>query len=299
MTHESRVIGHLPRPLGDMPGVVHGDALLVLGGASGMENRDEILAVSADGTVREVGRLPEPLRGHQAVRIGSAAIVIGGFTGETVATGFRLDLESFASRPIAPMPRGSAWFTAAESGGRIYVVGGFSIPEGYWPDIAVYDPQADRWEVVEDGFRDGPFPKAILGSNTVVAAGERILSFGGADTFDGGTMRANALDAAAAFDPATRSWTALPAGMEPREGLVGVTHGDKAYLVGGMRNAPEHSSPLVEEVDLATGSVTPFATLKEGRTAAACGVLGTTLVVAGGVTEGVANMTGTIEAISL
>lgn len=299
MAHESRLIGHLPRPLGDMPGVAHGNMLLVLGGASGMENRDEILAVDATARVREVGRLPEPLRGHQAVRIGASAFVMGGFTGETVSTGFRLDLESFAAEPIAPMPHGSAWFTAAELGGWINVVGGFTIPEGYWSDIAIYDPAGDRWDVIEDGFQGEIFPKGILGSNTVVAAGERLLSSGGADTFDGGTMRANALAVAAAFDPVSRSWSTLPARMEAREGLVSVAHSGKAYLVGGMRNSPEHSSPLVEEVDLATGAVLPFATLNVGRTAAPCGVLGNMLVITGGVTKGVETMTDTIEAIAL
>ncbi len=299
MKHESRLIGRLPRQLGDMPGVVYRDVLLVLGGASGMDNRNEILAVELAGGVCEVGRLPNRLRGHQAVRIGSSAYVFGGFTGETVPSSFRLDLDHFSSEPIAPMPHGAAWFSAVEAAGKVYVVGGFSIPDGYWPNMAVYDPAADCWELIADGFRSGPFPKAMLGSNAVVAAGGRILSFGGADTFDGTTMRANALDVAAAYDPDTRSWSALPSRIEAREGLVSVTYRDKAYLIGGMRNAPDHSSPLVEEVDLATGMATPFATMVEGRTAAACGVLGNRLIVVGGVTEGVSTMTDTIEAIEL
>jgi hypothetical protein len=294
----TELIGRLPFVLGDMPGVTHEGALLLLGGGSGAETRDDILRVDAAGDARAVGRLPRPCRGHQAVRIGDAAYVLGGFADGTLSEAYRLDLRTFRSEPIAPLPREAAWFAAVELGGRIFVVGGFSIPEGYWEEIAIYDPEHDRWSVGAR-FPAGVFPKAALGSNAVAAVGRRILSFGGADTFDTDTMRANALGLCAAFDPATGAWARLPAVVEPRESLVLVAEAGRLFLIGGMLNPPAHASDLIEMVDTRTMAVTPFARLREGRAAPGCGIVSGRLLIAGGVTQGVFAMTDAIEAVAI
>jgi hypothetical protein len=293
-----KVIGRLPHPLGDMPGVSHEGALLMFGGASGMDNRDEILKVETSGSISEVGRLPRPCRGHQAVKVGQHVYILGGFAEGTLNDAYRLDLRNFKAEPVAPMPRDAAWFTAVLAGGRIFVVGGFSIPDGYWAEIAVYDPAKDEWSL-KKSFPDHVFPKAVLGSNAAVAVGDRILSVGGADTFDAASMRANSLGICALFDPKTEQWQRLPASVEPREGLVPVSYGERAFLIGGMLNPPAHASDLIDVVETDSLSTTPFARLNEGRAAAACGVVDGQLLVAGGVTEGIASMTDSIESVAV
>jgi hypothetical protein len=292
------VIGRLPLPLGDMPGVVHDDALLVFGGASGMDNRAEILRVDHAGKTTDVGRLPSPSRGHQAVKMDRHVYILGGFAEGTLTDAYRLDLTNFKAQSIAPMPRDNAWFTATPLGDKIYVMGGFSIPNGYWKEIAIYDVKADAW-TLQKSFPHHLFPKKSLGSNAALSLGGRILSTGGADTFDGETMRANALGACAMFDPSTGEWERLPFEIEPREGLVAVRHGERVFIVGGMLNPPAHASDLIDVVDSKGMSTAPFARLQQGRAAAACGVLNDRLIVAGGVTEGIAEMTDTIEAVSV
>ncbi|ALK08139.1 Kelch repeat-containing protein [Blastochloris viridis] len=292
------VIGRLPWVLGDMPAVGHDDALLIFGGASGAENRDEILHVDGLGNVRPVGRLPSPCRGHQAVKIGNSVYLLGGFAEGTLREAYRIDLGTLESWPIAPMPRESAWFSATELDGRIFVVGGFSIPDGYWDEVATYDPAQDRWSL-GNGFPAHIFPKGALGSNAIAAVGGHILSFGGADTFDTDGMRANALAVCARFDPATAQWSRLPAAIEPRESLVVVAEDGRLFLIGGMLNPPAHASDLIEAVDTATMTVTPFARMQEGRAAAGCGIVGGRLLIAGGVTEGVFAMTDAIEAVAI
>ncbi len=296
---DSSIIGRLPGPLGDMPAVAHDDRLLILGGASGMENRSEVLAVTATGAVEGVGRLPQELRGHQAIRLGDHAFVLGGFTGETISTAFRLNLKTFESDPIAAMPQDAAWFAATEWNGRIYVLGGFSVGGGYWSEIAVYDPQGDSWDRVSGAFPTTVFPKASLGSNSVLSAQDRIFSFGGADTFDRAAMRANALDVVASYDPVGKCWSRLESVIEAREGLVAVAHDGHAYLVGGMPDDSDKSSPTIDRINLETGEAVIIARMQKGRTAPACGILDNTLIVAGGVTTGVAEMTDTIEAVVL
>ncbi|MBR0865903.1 hypothetical protein JQ614_30075 [Bradyrhizobium diazoefficiens] len=299
MVRTCKMIGRLPRVLGDMPGVSHNGVLLVLGGGSGMETRDEILAVEPSGGVTEVGRLERPCRGHQAVKIGEALYVLGGFAEKTLHQAYRMDLSNFRTESIAPLPRDTAWFTATEWEGMVCVLGGFSIPGGYWKEIALYDPAKDQWTSSEDVFPGHIFPKRSLGSNAAVAANGRIISFGGADTFNRDIMRSNALDICAMYDPRAGAWERVPVAIDAREGLVPVKSDDHVFLVGGMKNHPENASDLIEVVDTKKLTVAHFAHLLEGRVAAACGLVGKHLIVAGGVTEGVASMTDTIEAVEV
>lgn len=206
MNKSTQVMGRLPRALGDMPAVVRDTELLLLGGGSGADIHDEILAVDPVTGVREVGRLLEPSRGHAAV---------------------------------------------------------------------------------------------VIGSNAVATAAGRVSSFGGADTFDAGTMRANALNLVAVFDTESARWKKLPAQIEPREGIVAVKADESVYLVGGIGAPPAMAHDRVDVFRLVTEIISTFCKLHAGRIAPGCGAVGGKLVIAGGVTEGVMNMTDPIEATEL
>jgi hypothetical protein len=297
---KSQLIGQLPYAVGDMPALASGGAAYVFGGGSGQDLHDEILRVETDGRVEQAGRMPVALRGHQAVAVDDRSVyLLGGFADGTRADVVRLDPDGWRATPVAPMPHGSAWFAATAVGRAIYVVGGFSIPQGYWTDMAVYDVDADRWETVKEPFPTTLFPRGRLGSNAVVALEGRLLSFGGADQFDPERTRANALDVCAEYDLSQGRWRRAKGGIQAREGLVAARSGDAAYLVGGMPETSDEPSSLVERIDLGSGQVAPFGRLASGRVTPAVAAVGGRLLVIGGVTQPPFGMTADIESFDL
>lgn len=295
----SKKIGQLPRPLGDMPAVARGDAAFVFGGGSGQELRDEILKVDLEGRVEQVGQMPLALRGHQAAAVDDSVFLLGGFADGTRADVWRLDMRDWTATPVQPMPRESAWFSVTVVGRRIYVVGGFAIPQGYSTDISVYDVGGDRWETVTTNFPKEVFPRGCLGGNAVLGLEGRLLTFGGADQFDPVRTRANALDVCAEYRLDDKQWRPLAGRIQAREGLVAAQAGQAAYLVGGMPESSETPVALVERVDLETGQVTQFGTLSNGLTVPAAAVVNKRLLVIGGVTQPPFEMTANIEAFDI
>ena len=295
----SKRIGQLPRPLGDMPAVARDNAAFVFGGGSGQEMRDEILKIDFDGQVEQVGQLPLPLRGHQAVAVDDSVFLLGGFADGTRADVWRLNMRDWTAKPVQPMPRESAWFSVTVVGRRIYVVGGFAIPQGYWTDMAVYDIDGDRWETSSTSFPKELFPRGCLGSNAALGLEGRLLTFGGADQFDPVRTRANALDICAEYRLDDKQWRPLVGRIEAREGLVAAQEGSSAFLVGGMPESSEAPLALVERVDLETGKVTQFGTLSSGVTVPAVAIVNKRLLIIGGVTQPPFEMTDRIEAFDI
>lgn len=296
---KGKVIGQLPRALGDMPAVAARGASYVLGGALGEECSDTIYRVETSGAVSPVARMPVAMRAHQAVVIQDIIYVFGGFTNQTRADVFRLDLYDWHVTPLASMPRPAAWFTVSTIDKKVYVVGGFAGPDDYWNSIAVFDVRLNRWKSFDHSFDHPLFPRKRLGSNAAISNKGRIISFGGADTFDTTRMRANALSSAAEFEPSTASWRPLLIDIVPREGLVAVRNERFAYLIGGMTEIPEGPSGLVERVDMETGQKELFASLATPRVAPGVTIIGDTLFVIGGVVNPPFEMTADIEAIDL
>jgi hypothetical protein len=299
MLKDFNLAGTFPRPIGDMPGIALDETLYTLGGALGESSTDEIFAVDRLGSANLVGRLSVRLRGHQAVMVGKDIFVMGGFDEGTRAETFRLTPGTWKSEPTRPMPLGLAWFTATSRGNHIFVVGGYSIPSGYWDKIAVYDTQRDHWEVLEGSFPEDIFPRKTIGGNAAVTHQGRIFSFGGADEFRAESMRANARPIAALYDVDSKRWQSLNGTVQPREGLVAAQHGGFAYLIGGMAEDHTEASAVVEQVDLASGAIRDFARLRTGRTAPAAGIVRDTIVVAGGAIKPPFGMTADIETLVL
>jgi hypothetical protein len=297
---KARLVGKLPMPLGDTQGIAYMDRLVVFGGGSGEGFRDEIVAVDpSSGRSEVIGRMPYAARGHQVVAVRDAIYLLGGFDGQTRADVHRLDLRSGTAQRLEPMPSSNAWFAATGSDGKIFVVGGFAIPDGYLGRISVYDTASNRWSALPQGLERAPFGKGKVGGNALVEDAGRLISFGGADFFDPATKSANALPHVCSYAIEGATWTPLPSLPVAREGMAVARGGRYAYLVGGMPEEHGGASKLVERFDLSTSKLTTLATMHEGRLTPAAAVLGTRLVIAGGVTKGVGQMTDTIEILEL
>lgn len=294
------IVGNLSEPLGDMPAVVWRKGLYVFGGASGDEVRQDILRIDGTGhNVEKIGSMPFKSRGHCAVLQGDQVFLLGGFEEGTLCHAYCYDMISGNSERLPDMPMASAWFSAVVQGRKLYVMGGFSIPSGYWKDMVIYDVDKKQWETVEDCFPQEIFPQRLLGSNSSLTIGGHIISFGGADSFDKSSMRANPLNVVASFNPSSQHWRGIECEIDPREGLVGLTQGKDVYLVGGASIGEMHRYPFIDKLDLEKGKAERFAKMTQGRTGAACGIIDDHLLIAGGVIGAVNEMTDRIERVRL
>ncbi len=296
----SNVVGKLPFAVGDCNGVVRGGRLLVFGGGEGESFHDEILAVDPSGAVAEIGRMPYRSRGHQVVDLDGTIYVLGGFNGEaTLDVLWELDLDAGTARRRAPMPSSNSWFGATAHHGGIAVIGGFTIPDGYLDGAYLYDPAADAWSRADAVVDATLFPKGRVGANALLSVGDRLMTVGGADSFDHEAGRSTALPLVAAFDPGTRDWAHLGDLDEAREGIAVARDGDRIYLVGGMDESSPTPSRRVERLDPATGRVEMVGELQLGRLTPVAGVVEGRLIVAGGVTKPLAEMTDSVEVLDL
>ncbi len=297
---KSSSIGSLPRPLGDMPGLEYKGKLLLFGGGSGEDVRDEILSIDPlTGACDEIGKMPYKSRGHQVVRMGNVIYLLGGFEAGTRNDCHALDIEHHKAERLAPLPFSNAWFSAVEHKGNIVVLGGFSIPSGYLPHAGVFDPTSGKWETVKDVFDDNIFPKPHMGSNVLASHGGHIYSFGGADTFDPAKGRANALDLAIRFFPDEKRWEKLAFSLSPREGIVAARHGEKLYLVGGMPEKGEKPFNDIEELNFSSMSLRLVGKLPYGCLTPAVACIKSRLIIAGGVTKPLFEMTDKIQCLNI
>lgn len=293
-------LGELPNPLGDMPALVVDGCFYIFGGGCGQEVCDDILTVDPQsGQCLHVGKMPYRSRGHQAVLLDDQIYLLGGFENGTKDELWRLHIKTGVAERLKSMPNSNAWFAAAAHGNTIVVVGGFSIPIGYLNQIFIYDPQTDDWSIQDNAFVSELFPKRQLGSNSIVSDGETLLSFGGADEFDSQRGRANALGLVCRYSLVHQSWESLLQQINPREGLVATRRDSHVYLVGGMSEAADTPSPIIEDFNLITGEIRELAKLRIGRLSPAVGIVNERLLVAGGVIEPLFGMTNTIEFLDL
>jgi hypothetical protein len=297
---EKQMLGKLPEPLGDMPGLAVNDQLIVFGGGSGDQVRDSILAIDGkSGVCRKIGQMPYPSRGHQAVYLHGHVYILGGFDQGTKDDLWRLDLESGKAEKLRSMPASNAWFAAVGFQDSIAVVGGYSIPGAYLDHIDFYDPGKDQWRVVPNAFDAAIFSKCKIGSNAVLVHDDSLFSFGGADYFNNERGRANGLNIAARYNVLQNNWESLPQAVHPREGLVAIQVGTRGYLIGGMAEDESDASVLIEQVILPVGYIQPIGQLTQGRLTPAAGIIGRRLVIAGGVIQPLFQMTDTIEYFDL
>lgn len=169
--------------------------------------------------------------------------------------------------PLAVAPRQETSVMALN--GAIWVLGGFDDTGAIVPTLEAYDPATDTWRRAAD------LPIPMHHTNAVAAAG-KLWVLGGLVG-----QRFIASGQCFVYDPATDAWTELdpmPPGTERGGGGVGVI-GDAVHIVGGLRGAAVAD---VSAYDVTTGAWTTLPNLPAPRDHAAAGVVGDTLILAGG-----------------
>ncbi|MBI2380345.1 MAG: hypothetical protein HYV16_06300 [Gammaproteobacteria bacterium] len=175
-------------------------------------------------------------------------------------------------RRLADMPAGIAKFGVGALGGKLYLVGGYNTSQATW----IYDIASDSW-------RAGPY--LIYGTDNVSVAtrGDMLYAVGG-----------EARRRLQVFDGKSSAWSLGPALPSARfASSVGII-GDKLHMAAGWNYNNNASASLDhhDSYDLAGGGYTRLAAIPTARNAAAAGVIGDKLYVAGGRAPGIRHYDG-------
>jgi N-acetylneuraminic acid mutarotase len=177
------------------------------------------LAAAASAEWETRAGLPFPRTEVVAARVGNEIAVLGGLTAERVASR-RVDAYSPSLdrwRRLPDLPIGVHHAMAAGEGGRLYVLGGYTVTGQALR--AAYFLQRGRWRALPRM----PFPRAAAGA---AIAGRRIVVAGGVSA--AGRLARNGLS----FDLRTRRWS-IVVGPTPREHLGVTSLAGTVYAVGG------------------------------------------------------------------
>ncbi len=201
-------VARLPSPRGAAGAAAAGDRLYVAGGDDGTSTAIPLdTMVSYDAGTRSWR--PEPPMPTarsllKMVELGGDIYAIGGVAdGPFLATVERYDAQLRTWRPVAAMSTGRGNPGVATVGNRIVVVGGAGGALGSAQPLTsseIYDPRADRWQVLPAQLRPG---RASLISASLRP--DTVLAIGGFDAagpaVTAGTGRVDALQ----IGPATRA----------------------------------------------------------------------------------------------
>lgn len=163
--------------------------------------------------------MPLPRTEVVAAAVGNEIFVLGGLTAERAAS-TRVDAYAPARnrwRRLPDLPIGVHHSMAAGAGGKLYVLGGYTVDGLPLRTVFLFD--RGRWRSLPRM----PFPRAAAGA---APAGGRIVVAGGVTT--GGRLARNALS----FDLRTRRWAIVP-GPTAREHLGVTSLAGTVYAVAG------------------------------------------------------------------
>lgn len=138
----------------------------------------------------------------------------------------------------APMPVGLHHAGIGVTGGRLYVIGGYS-QSGLtvWQSVATvyaYDPATDTWA------ERAPMPTS-RGALSVTEHDGKLYAIGGYD------RKAN-IAAVEVYDPARNTWASHASLPTPRDHLATATVSGKVYAIGGRLNGDYRQNLSVMEV---------------------------------------------------
>jgi len=157
------------------------------------------------------------------------------------------------------------------TGGKLYVLGGFTQSNGIVAAVQIFDPVACTWSMGPD------LPKPIHHANAAVSGGT-IYVLGSLET-----INFTAIPDVWAWNPATETaWStkaAMPAGTQRGSSVVGAIDG-KLYVAGGLRNGAVGDVSLYDPA--ANAWTTGLPALPMSRDHACGGVVGGKLYVLGG-----------------
>jgi hypothetical protein len=258
-------VGSLPQALSKASAVaLPGGRLMVLGGYAGGGSLDSIL-LGTPGHMRVVGHLPTPTHDAAAAVLGSSVYLFGGGQSVSEPTVVRVNAGTGTPAHAPALDEPLSDLGAVEIGGRAYLVGGYTgsqfasavlryLPRGGTKTVARL-PQGTRYAGV-----------TAIGSTIYVAGGL---------TTSGPTAAIYAVRPSGAV----RRLGSLPT---PEDHAALAALGGKLYLVGGTR---------VLRIDPGSGSVSVAARLPVALTDPTATTLGNRIVIAGGGTNAVYELT--------
>ncbi len=171
----------------------------------------------------------------------------------------------------ADMPTASLLPAIGVIGGKVYAVGGADSNNADININQIYDPAADRWST------GAPMPTPRYG-----AAGAVINNI---VYVIGGKLNGNQLKAVEAYDPSTDTWSTNYSPMPTaKDSIHAVVNNGIIYIVGGFNNGGGRLSN-VESYNPATDTWSEVAPLHVGKSEVALGLVGSTVVAAGGLTN--------------
>ncbi len=228
---------HLPVGLNHSQAVTHDGRLYLAGGyRDGETETSELWEYDPRrDRWRQLAPMPEARGAAAAAVIGDRLYVADGAPqtyfvddpGEPLRTLAIYDFRSgeWSRGPDAPLAVHHV--AGAALGGRLYLAGGRTDPEASSDAFLSYDPRSRSWE------RLPPLPAGPLSSIGAVAAGGRIVVFGGDDELGwrdgGGSVAASAW----AYDPAAREWSRLPDLAVERHAFGAAASGGGVYAIAG------------------------------------------------------------------
>lgn len=234
--------------------------------------------VKFDGVTATTVTLTEPGLLTATVPAGATDGYVTVTTGATTLTSTQKFTvhNSWRTGAVVPVPVVNP--AAAVLGGDIYLVGGYN-STGSLADLQIYNPTTNVWTT-------GPsLPTATdTGAAAVVA---NVLYF------IGGSHAGVYTNAVWAYSPTTKTWTAKAAMPTGRNGLQVVVEKNIIYAVGGYNGSTFIDT--VESYNPKTNEWTEEAPMLGTKDIPAAGLIGTTIVVAGGANVP-SSVTGDTEA---
>jgi len=162
--------GHLVVRVHDAAGVALGDRTLIFGGGSAAPS-SVVQEVDSSGAARVIGKMPSARADLSAVTVGNAAIVIGGAASGVLDRRVLETEDGIHFRTVATLASGVRYAAVAQSGGRIYLIGGIGAA-GERAEIERIDPSSGSVDVI--GRTDQPISHA-----SAIVIGGRLLLVGG------------------------------------------------------------------------------------------------------------------------
>jgi large repetitive protein len=255
---------------------------------------------SDGGSWSEVAAFGEVRHEHAFVQAGNHFLLLGGRESLQVR---RYDIGSGSWSNGAAAPIKLHHFQAETVDGLVYVLGamtGECCAEPPAPNVYIYDPLADRWHT-------GPeIPQARRrGGGGAVAVGRQLYLVSGNTNGHYGPVSA-LVDR---YDPASATFTALAPIPNPRDHFFVHHHAGKLYAASGRdSNAAEDGNVFddtIAAVDVYDIAGNSWSTLPSGsnmptpRAGAASGIIGNTLVVAGGESSAQTSAHGHVHGLDL
>ncbi len=177
----------------------------------------------------------------------------------------------------AAMPVGVQWPMTGTIGNKIYVVGGYTATAAV-ADNQIFTPTTNTWST-------GAAIPAATAQGASAVVNNILYVFGGSDN-GGGTVT----NAVYAYDPATNSWSSKAAMPTARCSVTAVVEKNIVYVIGGYNGS---RLDTVESYNPATNKWTTEAPLLTGKSEISAGLIGSTIVAAGGFASG--GVTGDTE----